>query len=168
MQSLEVISVNLWNTVVSILNLLVLYLIFKKFLFKPVNNMIEKRNNEIEAKYKAAEDAKLAAEKDKLFWDEKIGGAKKEAEELIDSAKDIAMKQSDSIISKAKERAYGIIRQAETQAELEMKKAEDGVKKEIIDVSAALTEKLLGREINEKDHKNLIDSFIEKIGDGDE
>ena len=42
------------------------------------------------------------------------------------------------------------------------------VKKEIIDVSAALAEKLLGREINESDHKNLIDSFIEKIGDGDE
>ena len=168
MQSLEVISVNLWDTIVSLLNLLILYIIFKKFLFKPVSNMIEKRNSEIEAKYKAAEDAKLAAEKDKLFWDEKIGGAKREAEEIIDGAKSSAIKQSDSIISKAKERADGIIRQAENQAELEMKKAEDGVKKEIVDVSAALAEKLLGREINESDHKNLIDSFIEKIGDGDE
>ena len=37
-----------------------------------------------------------------------------------------------------------------------------------MEVSGALTEKMLGREINTKDHRNLIDSFIEKIGDGDD
>ena len=168
MQSLEVMSVNLWNILVSLLNLLILYMLFKKFLFKPVNDMIEKRDGEIEAKYKAAEDAKTQAEKDRLFWDEKISGAKAKADELIDNAKNSARVQSDSIISKAKERAESIVRQAENQAELEMKKAEDGIKKEIVEVSSALAEKLLEREINEEDHRKLIDSFIEKIGDGDE
>ena len=56
-------------------------------------------------------------------------------------------------------------RQAETQAELEMRKAEEGIKKEIVEVSTALANKLLEREINADDHRDLIDSFIEKIGD---
>ena len=46
-----------------------------------------------------------------------------------------------------------------------MKKAEEGIKKEIVEVSTALANKLLEREINAEDHRELIDSFIEKIGD---
>ena len=55
--------------------------------------------------------------------------------------------------------------QAKESAELEIKKAEKTIKDEIVDVSYALTEKLLEREINEKDHDNLIDSFIDEIGE---
>jgi len=50
MQTLEVISVNLWQILISLLNLLILFLLFKKFLFKPVNNMLAKRQSEIDAR----------------------------------------------------------------------------------------------------------------------
>lgn len=165
MQTLEVISVNLWQIVISLLNLLILFLLFKKFLFKPVNNMITKRQAEIDERYGAADEAKHAAEEDRLFWDEKIGTVKAETDKMIEKAQDNAKRQSDVIISKAKEQADGIIRQAETQAQLEMKKAEESIKKEIVEVSTALANKLLEREINPEDHRSLIDSFIEKIGD---
>ncbi len=165
MQSLEVISVNLWDTLISLLNLLVLFLLFKKFLFKPVNNMLRKRQNEIDARYDAADEAKRAAEADKLLWDEKIGTVKAETDEMIKKAQDSAKRQGETIVTKAKEQADGIIRQAETQAQLEIKKAEEGIKKEIVEVSTALANKLLEREINADDHRDLIDSFIEKIGD---
>ena len=74
----------------------------------------------------------------------------------------------DKLIAEAQMRADGIIRAAETEAELERKKAADGIKREIVEVSGALTEKLLEREINTDDHRVLIDSFIEEIGDGNE
>ena len=67
MQSLEVISVNLWQILISLLNLLILFLLFKKFLFKPVNKMLAKRQSEIDSKYEAADSAKRAAEEDKLL-----------------------------------------------------------------------------------------------------
>ena len=168
MQSLEVISVNIWLILVSLLNLLILYLLFKKFLFKPVNNMLKKRQSEIDQQYEAADNAKNAAEQEKLLWDEKIGTVKAEADEMIKKAQDSAKRQGESILFKAREQADGIIRQAETQAQLEMKKAEDGIKKEIVEVSTALAGKLLEREINAEDHRDLIDSFIEKIGDDNE
>lgn len=165
MQTLEVISVNLWQIVISLLNLLILFLLFKKFLFKPVNNMIEKRQAEIDERYDAADVAKRAAEEDRLFWDEKIGTVKAETDKMIEKAQDNAKRQGDAIVTKAREQADGIIRQAETQAQLEMKKAEEGIKREIVEVSTALANKLLEREINPEDHRSLIDSFIEKIGD---
>ena len=165
MQSLEVISVNLWQILISLLNLLILFLLFKKFLFGPVNKMLAKRQSEIDERYEAADEAKRLAEEDKLLWDEKIGTVQAESDALIKKAQDSAKRQGDTIVTKAKEQADGIIRQAETQAQLEMKKAEDGIKKEIVEVSTALANKLLEREINVEDHRDLIDSFIEKIGD---
>ena len=165
MQSLEVISVNIWQILISLLNLLILLLMFKKFLFKPVNNMLAKRQSEIDAKYEAADEARKSAEEDKLLWDKKISTVKAETDEMIKKAQDSAKRQGETIVSKAKEQADGIIRQAENQADLEMKKAEEGIKKEIVEVSTALANKLLEREINADDHRVLIDSFIEKIGD---
>ena len=165
MQSLGVISVNIWDILVSLLNLLILFLLIKKFLFKPVNNMLQKRQSEIDERYNAADEAKRLAEEDRLMWDAKIGTVKAETDEMMKKAQDSAKRQSESIVSKAKEQADGIIRQAETQAQLEMKKAEEGIKQEIVEVSTALANKLLEREINAEDHRSLIDSFIEKIGD---
>lgn len=165
MQTLGVISVNLWQILISLLNLLILFLLFKKYLFKPVNNMLAKRQSEIDARYDEADEAKRLAEEDKSLWNEKIGTVKAETDEMIKKAQESARHQGDTIVAKAKEQADGIIRQAQTQAELEMQKAQEGIKKEIVEVSTALANKLLEREINAEDHRDLIDSFIEKIGD---
>ena len=165
MQSLEVISVNLWDILISLLNLLILFLLFKKFLFKPVNNMLAKRQSEIDARYDEADLAKKAAEEDKALWDEKISAVKAESDEIIKKAQDSAKRQGETIVTKAKEQADSIVRQAETQAQLEMKRAEESIKEEIVEVSATLANKLIQREINVDDHRDLIDSFIEKIGD---
>lgn len=165
MQTLGVISVNLWQILISLTNLLILYLLFKKFLFGPVNSMLAKRQSEIDARYDAADKAVQAAQEDKLLWDEKIGTVKAESDDIIRKAQDSAKRQGESIVTKAKEQADGIIRQAEAQAELEMKKAHEDIKNEIADISTALAEKILEREVNSDDHRDLIESFIEKIGE---
>ena len=56
----------------------------------------------------------------------------------------------------------------QSEAELEKRKATEEVKREIVEVSGAIAEKMLEREINQQDHHALIESFIEKIGDGND
>ena len=168
MQSLDVISVNIWQILISLINLLIMFLIIKKFLFKPVNNMLAKRQAELDSKYEAADSAMSNAEKNENLWNEKIKTAKDEADAIISSAADTAKWREEKIISDAKDKADSIIKRAEAEAELELKKAEAEIKNEIVGVSSALTEKLLSREINMDDHKNIVDSFIEKIGDDNE
>lgn len=167
-QSVDVISVNLWQILISLLNLVLIFLIVKRFLFKPVRNMLAKRQAELDAQYASAEAAETSAHADKAAWEEKLQGAEAEADAILQNATDSARYRSEKILEEAKEKADGIIRQAQTEAELERKKAEDGIKREIVDVSAALAERMLGREINAEDHRAMIDSFIEKIGDGDD
>ena len=165
MQSLEVISVNIWDILISLLNLLIIFLLFKKFLYKPVRKVLDKRKGAIDEQYNAAEEAKQSALNDKQVYEMKLRSAQDEADEMIKNAAATADRRSAKIIDDAKDKADGIIRQAHSEVELEKKKAEDEIRHQIADVSALLTEKVLEREINEKDHREFIDSFIQGIGE---
>ncbi len=165
MQSLDVISINLWQILVSLANLVILFLLIKKFLYKPVKKMLETRQNTIDGDYLKAEEAKNKALADKAAYEEKLSDAKKEADGVIQSAVSIAKARENEILADAKNKADAILRKAEDNAALELKKAEQSIKNEIVDVSTLLAQKILEREISEKDNKELIDSFIDGIGD---
>ncbi|MBO7310123.1 MAG: F0F1 ATP synthase subunit B [Clostridia bacterium] len=168
MQTLDIISVNIWQILISLVNLILLFLILKKFLFKPVSKMLEKRQSEIDEQYAVAEQKENDAQEAKQKWEEKLSEAKGEADSIMQTATENAKNRGNKIIAEAQEKADGIVRTAQTEAELERRKAMDGIKREIVEVSEALTEKMLEREINTEDHRTLIDSFIEKIGDDNE
>ncbi len=168
MQSLDVISVNLWQIIVSLINLILLFLIIKRFLYKPVKKMLEERQKTIDGNYEDAEKAKEKALSEQKAYEEKLSSAKAEADSVIQSAVDIAKEREKEILAEAKLKAEGIIRKAEEDAALEMRKAEESIKNEIVEVSTLLTEKMLEREIRAQDHKQMIDSFIEGIGDEDD
>lgn len=165
MQTLEIISINLWDTLISLCNLLLLFLILKKFLYKPVKKVLAERKQAVDLQYSAAEEAQRQALESKEMWSEKMISADKEAEQILKNASVDAQRRGDRIVDKAKEEADGIVQRAKTEARLEVKKAQSGIKQEIINVSAALTEKMLDREINSEDHRELIDSFINEMGE---
>ena len=168
MQTLDVISVNLWQTLISLLNLFLLFLIVKKFLFGPIKKVLAARQAELDESYSKAENAEAEANENKKMWEEKLSLANKKADEILQSATENAKYRGEKIIEEAQERADGIVRVAKTEAELERRKAEEDIKREIVEVSGALAEKMLGREINTEDHRALIDSFIEEMGEADD
>lgn len=168
MQSLDVISVNLWQIVISLLNLIILFLLVKKYLFGPVNKMLDKRKAYIDGMYLDAENLKMQADENRLEWEEKLKGANEEADRIILKAAESAKLNEEKIISNAKEKADNIVKQAEDKAEIEMRNAKETIKKEIVDVSSLLASKIIMREIKAEDHKELINEFIDKIGESDE
>ncbi len=168
MQTLDIISVNIWNTVISLCNLLIIFLVVKKFLWKPVKKVLDARRTKIDSDYaeakKAVEDANAA----RTEYEQKLESAHETADGIIKDATVGANRRADDIVAEAKQKAAVIIKRAEENAELEMKKAEGAIRHEIADVSVKISEKLLEREINDADHKVLIDSFIENLGETDE
>lgn len=167
MQTLDVISVNLWDIVVSLCNLAILFFIMKKFLYKPVRTMLEKRKKSIDDTYALADEALEKAEGDRLEYEKKLLSAREDAQEIIKKATDTADERAKEIVSSAREDASLIINRAQSAAQLEMKKAQQEIKGEIVSVSTLLASKLLEREISEEEHKALIDSFIDEIGGED-
>ena len=168
MENLSVISVNIWNIIIALCNLLILTLIVKKFLFKPVQKVLDTRRAQIDEDYAQAKTAREEAEEDRLNYAAAMAAAKQTSDQIIADATRTAEHRGSEIVAEARDKANDIRRQAEADALLEKKKAENDIKREIADVSAQLTGKLLEREINAEDHRSLIDAFLQEIGHDDD
>ena len=151
-----------------IINLLVLYLLLKKFLFKPVQKVTQTRRAELDDIYSEAKAAQSRADMNEKEWSEKLAAVKAESDTIIKNANERAARRGEEIVSDAREKADGIVREAQTQADLEHKKAQAQIKKEIADVSSAISEKVLGREISEADHRDLIERAIAEMGENND
>ncbi|MBS7262282.1 MAG: F0F1 ATP synthase subunit B [Eubacteriales bacterium] len=168
MQNAEVISVNIWQIVASLCNLVILFLILKRFLYKPVKKVLAQRQAALDEKYSAAAAARSDAEADRAAWAEKMQTADAEAAQVIKTATEQANRRSDQIVGQAKEKAAVIVREAQTAAEQERVRAEAQIKREIADVSVALTEKFLARKVSPDDHRTMIDEAIAEMGENDD
>lgn len=168
MQTLDVISVNLWDILISFGNLLLLYWLAKRFLFKPVQRVLAKRQEELDAQYANAAQAQTQADENRAMWESRLSGAQDEANSILQNAVETAKNREARILADAHARAEGIVSAARTEAELEMQNAADGVRRSIVEVSGALTEKMLEREINTEDHSRLIDSFLQDMGENND
>lgn len=165
MQDLDIISVNIWHIVISLANLVILFLILKKLLFKPVKKIVDKRQKEIESEYKKAEKTQAEADAIKAEWEGKMATAEAEADKIISDAVERADSRNEVMLYESREKADQIIRKAKADIERERKDARETIKKEIVDVSQTLSEQIIGREINMDDHRDLIDKAIDKIGE---
>ena len=164
---LELISVNGWHIIITILNLLILFWIIKRFLFKPVQKVLDERKNQVEKIYSDAQSAREKAQKDRDEYSKKLQSADEQALAIIKEASDKARTAGDRIIDEANEKAGEIRKKAEDSIALERKSAENELKDEISTLSVAIAQKIVEREISPEDNKNLIDSFIDGIGGDD-
>ena len=152
-QNLDVISVNIWGILISLANLVIMYFIVKKFLFRPVQKVMADRGAEVGRVYSDADRALAEAEKSRDEYEAKLAASDEEAGNIIRAAKERANAESRDIISAADE-----------DIAFEKKKAINDVKNEISGISVEIAEKMIGRELKEEDHRALIDSYIDGIG----
>ncbi len=165
METGEVFSIDLWKIFFMLINLLLIYLILKRFLYKPVKKMFEMREREVAETYQNADATKVEAHQLKERYEEKLSGAKLEAEEIVRSATKRAQLRSESIIGEAKDAAGNMMERAQEQIEAEKKKAVNQIKDEIADIALMAASDLLQKEMDSDDHKKLIDQFIDTVGD---
>ncbi len=163
MQSLDVISVNLWQILISLCNLVIIFLVVKHFLYQPVRKMLKKRQETLDGEYAAAAPSKQQADADRAHWQEKMAGADAKSQEILQRANELAARRGDAIVADAKEKAQNLMQQAEAEAAGMQRKARAEIRRDIVEVSAAMTEQLLQRELTEKDQAKLVDSFIAQI-----
>ena len=162
---LDVISVNFWQMLISLANLLILFLILKHFLFHPVKKILEARDSEVKGIYTEAESAKTEAETARSEYNAKLAGAESEAEEILRRAQQKANERSEELITEARDEAELLRRRAADEIEQEKKKAINEIKNDISALSMEIAEQVVGREVREEDHRALVDRFIGELGE---
>lgn len=148
----------------TILNILVLFIVLRKILFKPVTKHIDNRNKKIEDALKAAEESKEMVKQMKLEYDEKIKAAKEEGQKVIDMYKGMAEKEYNNIIASAKQEANQIIVDAKSELQVEKEQLVTSIKEELSDLVLAASEKVLKKNIDDDTNRKLISEFINDNG----
>ena len=161
----ELLGVNPWTALFTLANTVALFLVMKKFLFKPVMKIIEERQQEIDGMYKDAGEAKEQAQALQAEYQEKLSAAQETSERLVKEAVARGQHREEEIIRQANQEASAILEKASADIALEKKKAINEAKDEISDIALAIAGKVVGRELNNNDQSELIDHFINELGD---
>lgn len=159
------VSIDMWTIIMQWGNLLILLLLMKKFLFKPVMAVLEKREDEIKASYEKAEKVRNDADELKKEYTKKISATYTEADEIVKVAVKSAKIAADDIVSEAKDKANAILERANEKILIEQKSAVDEAKNEISDMAIAIAGKVIEKDINPSDHSRMIEKFIEEMGE---
>ncbi len=159
------VGVNFWTMIFAWINLLILYLFLKKLLFKPIKNMIDSRQKEIDDMYTDAESSKESAAALKEEYEEKISKANEESEQILRTAQRRALLKEEEILREADAKAARTLARAEEQIELEKKRAINEVKDEVSEMAIGIASAVIERDVSAKEHSNLIDDFIKNMGD---
>lgn len=154
-----------WNLLFTIINLLIIFFLMKRFLFAPVHNILEKRQEEIEKQYAEAQTAEDTAKEMQTRYAESLESVEDEKVRLLLDAKDNASTEYERIISGAKTQAGKIIEEAQQLAEAERRKRIQQAQEQIVDLVVAATAKVTAASESKDADRELYNKFLAKAGE---
>ena len=153
-----------WTFIIQIINLFIQVFLIKKFLFKPINDILDKRRNLADKAIKDAREAQEEADSLKTQYESSLTNAHAEAAQIVSDAQKEAQNKADTLVREAQEEVASIKARAAADIEQEKKKAINEAKDEIGSLAMEIAGKVVEKEISEADHKKLIDEFITTVG----
>ena len=159
------LGINVWTALFTLLNTLTLFFVLKTFLFGPVMKMIEDRQKEIDDLYSDAERSRTEAAALETEYRGKLTVAAETGERMVQEAVQRGRKREEEIIRQANAEASAIMDKAAADIALEKKKAINDAKDEISDLALTIAGKVVGRELSAADQSDLVDAFIDGLGD---
>lgn len=152
------------NMVFNIINILILYLLMKKFLFGPINKIMEKRKKSIEDSLATAEDKNNEALKLKKQYEDHLANAEEQAAIIINEAKEKALVEHNKQIQQTKEEIAKMIEEANKSIELERKKATIEIQADITQIALAAASKVIKKNVDDSINTHLINDFLHEVG----
>lgn len=146
-----------------IVNIVLLFLLLRTFIYKPVSDFMEKRKAKFAMERRALESEQEGVDQLKARYQGLLDDARVEAEAITEDKLAAAEKVAADIRVKAEAEANAILEKARSDARAERLAMLDDVKAETVDLAIRLSEQLLAREISEQDNSILIDSFFEQV-----
>ncbi len=159
------IGLDPWTALFTLVNMIITFLVLKKFLFKPVKKMIDDRQQEIDNLYQDADHAKAEAEALRKDYQFRLSNAKTEAAGILQSATVDAQQRGEQIIREAKSEAERVRQKASADIARERRQALNDAKDDISSIAMDIAEKVVEKELNASDQQKLIEQFIQKMGE---
>jgi ATP synthase, F0 subunit b len=160
------LNINWWGILWTVIDILILYWLMKRYLFKPVTDMMEKRTNTIASSLEDADNKSKEALQLKNEYEEMLNSADDKANSIVKEAKQRALEVHEKQVKETKEETARMIEDANKLIELERKKSMQGVQSEIANIAMLAAAKVLQKNVDENANKQLINDFLNEAGAG--
>ena len=158
------LNISVVNIVCTILNLLILYVVFKKFLFGRLDEILKQRQSEVDEATFAADKAIEEAKATKKAYEEKISFAEEEKEQILADIKKQGYEEYERIVGDARKKGEQIITEARHNAEVEAYRTRDKYAADIKDMVIDAASKIAATKHSSAEDSNLYDKFIDEAG----
>lgn len=149
-----------WSIIEAVANVIILFVLLRIFLFKPINKIMDARTQSIQNDIDSAKKAKEEAEELRQQYDDSISSAKEEANRIIMKAHDDAEADKAALIRKSQEEAEEIISAASKTAENERKRVLQQAQSQIADLAIEAASKIVGANLDDDNNRRLVDEFL--------
>jgi F-type H+-transporting ATPase subunit b len=156
------LGVNLPLLVVFIINFIVLFILLRLFLYKPVLKMLDERAKRTKEGMELAEATKKEYEQAKGEVQKQIANGRQEAQAIIAQALQTGERLKEESRAEATKQAQVIIDRTRTELESERDKIVDGLRKEFVDIAISAAEKVLKETLDKEKHRKLIEETLQQ------
>ncbi|MCI5845894.1 MAG: F0F1 ATP synthase subunit B [Oscillospiraceae bacterium] len=155
---------DIWTIVFSIINILVLFLFLKKFLFGRIQNIMDQRAAAVQTDLDQAKASAAEAQQLRQQYEDTLSGAKQEANGIIANARAAAKEQGNQITLQAQKEADQLLKAAQKEIALERQNTLAGAQKEIADLALAAAAKLVEAKMDDAENRSIVDAFLTEEG----
>lgn len=149
-----------WDLVFTIINLVILFLLMRKFLYKPVMGIMEKRQAMIDNQFKSAREAEEKANALKAQWEENMTSVETEKTRILSEANDKAKAEYNRIVSNANAEASNIIDNANKRIAAEKEKTIRDVESQVANIAMLAAAKIVNEKSKDLNNGAIYDDFL--------
>ncbi len=147
----------------TIITFLVLVLVLRLVAWKPILALLDAREKKIQGDIDSAASNREEAEKTMSEVRDKLDKARKEANEIVASARSQAERVKDETLAATKEEGAALIQRAKEEIALERDKAAQALREEFADLAVQAAGQIIGQKLSPKEHNNIIRKTIGEI-----
>ena len=144
---------------------LLLIFLVKKYAWGNISSVLDERAEKISSDIDGAEEARKKAEELASKREAELAGSRTEAKTIIENAKGTAEKSRADILAEAKLEAGRLKEKANQEIAQNKAEALQSVKGDVADLTISLAEKILSKNLDSQAHKELIDQYIDQLGE---
>jgi len=156
------LGVNLPLLVVFIINFIVLFVLLRIFLYKPVMKMLDERSKRTKEAMELAEATKKEYEQVKVEVQKQIEKGRQEAQAVIAQAMQVGERLKEESRQEATKQAQVIIDRTRAELEAERDKIVEDLRREFVDISISAAEKVIKETLDKEKHRKLIEETLKE------
>lgn len=154
------------NLLWTVVDVLILYVLLRKFLFKPIQNVLDQRQKMIEADIAAAQTSKTEAAAALATAQDKLRNVDNEAATRREAYEKQAEVEKQQLLADAQKQADEIVAAGKAAVEIERQNKLREADAQATALARSMCEKLLKHNLTAQDDDQLLDDLLQKAGAG--